>query len=251
MCTVVFIPGTRQHYFASLRDEDAERPTAKAPDLYTEGGMRFLAPKDGLAGGTWLGINEIGNVIILLNGGFEKHAPGNDYRKSRGLIVPELLSSDIPVVHWQAMALQQIEPFTLVVWSNDSLFQLVWDGEQKNQLKLNTDIAYIWSSSTLYSSKSKAYRKKLFEQWMENIPAINRESLLSFFWEEADAENGFIINRNGKIKTLSYSFISIDRSDSACIHYYDFIHHTVSRKEITLVKREAGSLLRGLSKNYK
>ena len=64
------------------------------------------------------------------------------------------------------------------------------------------------------------------------------ESLLSFFLAEADAENGFIINRNEKIKTVSYSFITINKSHSALIEYYDFIQNKVSSKEIKLIKNK-------------
>ena len=164
MCTVVFIPGKDQYYFASLRDEDTERPEATPPELYTGENLQFLAPKDGLAGGTWLGINEIQHVIILLNGAFEKHTPNNHYLKSRGLIVSELLVAETPVNDWHVMDLSEIEPFTLVVWSGGNLYQLVWNGEQKKQILLNANTSHIWSSSTLYNTEAKAQREKLFQQ---------------------------------------------------------------------------------------
>lgn len=239
MCTVVFIPGREQYYFASLRDEDTERPCATEPALYKEGTLQYLAPKDGLAGGTWIGINEMQHVIILLNGAFEKHTAGNNYRKSRGLIVTELLVSETPVIDWYAMELKQIEPFTLIVWSSGDLFQLVWDGECKKKIRPDAHAAHIWSSSTLYNTEAGANREKQFQHWITKKPAVSMESLLSFFLSEADTENGFIINRNEKIKTLSYSFITITQQGSGLMQYYDFVQNKTRTKEIMPVSKES------------
>ncbi len=238
MCTVIFIPGKNQQHFASLRDENTDRPLAIVPDLYTEGKITFLAPKDAKAGGTWVGVNEMGCVIILLNGGFEKHIVRGPYQKSRGLIVSELLISESPVVRWNTMELKEIEPFTLVIWYKENLFQLVWTGEEKKQIRLNEQISHIWSSATLYDSGVKANRKKLFERWIANSPVINMESLMSFFLAEADAGNGFIINRDEKIKTQSFSFITVKEADFGKMQYYDFISNKVTGKEIRFIRKE-------------
>lgn len=238
MCTVIFIPGKNQQHFASLRDENTDRPLAFAPDLHTEGKITFLAPKDAKAGGTWVGVNEMGCVIILLNGGFEKHIVSGPYQKSRGLIVSELLISESPVVQWNAMQLKEIEPFTLVIWYKENLFQLVWTGEEKKQIQLNEQIQHIWSSSTLYDSGVKENRKKLFERWIENNHAISMETLMSFFLSEADAENGFIINRDEKIKTQSFSFIAVNEAEYGKMQYYDFKSNKVTGKEIKFIKKE-------------
>lgn len=115
MCTVVFIPKGDKFYFASLRDESPLRPKAVVPDIYRGEDTVILSPIDALAGGTWLGVTSLGSVIILLNGGFEKHERKANYRKSRGLIVSELLASNLPVVNWNSMDMNGVEPFTLVV----------------------------------------------------------------------------------------------------------------------------------------
>ena len=98
MCTVVFIPKGDKYFFASLRDESPLRPRAAVPTIYKEGDAVILSPIDAMAGGTWLGVTASGSIIILLNGGFKKHERKTNYRKSRGLIVTELLASNLPVV---------------------------------------------------------------------------------------------------------------------------------------------------------
>ena len=137
MCTVVFIPQQNKKYFASLRDENPLRPQASTPQIIEENNVKFLAPIDTLAGGTWIGINEFNTVIILLNGADENHKRENDYRKSRGLIVKELLCSKQPVKDWNLINLKKIEPFTLIVFSNNNLYQLVWCGVQKTNILLD------------------------------------------------------------------------------------------------------------------
>ena len=134
MCTVVFIPGKDNYFFASLRDENPARLRAIAPSFIAAPNGNYIAPTDPSGGGTWLGANEFGNVIILLNGGFKNHNRKTAYSKSRGIIVKELLADSMPVIEWNLMNLENVEPFTLIVWADDKLFQLVWDGEEKHRI---------------------------------------------------------------------------------------------------------------------
>ncbi|MFM9951428.1 MAG: NRDE family protein [Saprospiraceae bacterium] len=232
MCTVVFIPENNKQLFASLRDESPLRPTAPTPEIYSANGTTVLAPKDAFAGGTWLGINDYSNIIILLNGGFEKHQREEHYKKSRGLIVSELLASEMPVVDWELLYLDAIEPFRLLVWSNQMLFHLVWDGNKKFRIKLDSTIPHILSSSTLYTVEAKENRQELFQKWMALNPTVSKLSLLNFFRSGDDYENGFIINRNEKVKTLSYSFIEFNNNNVAELNYYDLQNYSHSSKSI-------------------
>ncbi len=239
MCTVVYIPDNNKVFFASLRDENPLRPTAISPEVFVVNDITVLAPKDTLGGGTWLGINDYKNVSILLNGGFKKHKLKEQYRKSRGLIVLELLSSKTPMVDWELMNLEEIEPFTLLVWCDKNMFHLVWDGNQKHRFKLDSTVPHIFSSSTLYNTEAQTNRKKLFQNWIATNPDISKRSLLNFFKSAIDTENGFIINRKEKIKTLSFSFIEINNNTNAELNYYDLQNFTQSSKRISMKKSAA------------
>lgn len=232
MCTVVFIPNTNKMFFASLRDESPLRPTAITPELFNIDNLTILSPRDALAGGTWLGINDHKNIIILLNGGFEKHEQKKDYRKSRGLIVSELLQSEMPIIDWELMKMHGIEPFTLIVWSDKILFKLIWDGSIKHRVKLDSKVPHIFSSSTLYSPNAKKDREELFQNWIAMNPPITKLSLLKFFNSVNDSENGFIMNRNEKVKTLSYSFIELTNNAIAELNYYDLQNFSHAQKKI-------------------
>jgi len=232
MCTVVFIPKGDKYFFASLRDESPLRPRAVVPAIYKESNPVILSPVDAMAGGTWLGVTAFGSVIILLNGGFEKHTRKGIYRKSRGLVVAELLAADLPVVNWNLMDMRGIEPFTLVVWNEGNLFQLVWDGENKHGIMLKPDQPYIWSSATLYDSQARMHRNELFQQWIGMNTPVSSPCLFNFFKSFADNENGFLMNRNEQTKTLSYTFIELQPEDSAEMQYHDFLNDSAHVEKI-------------------
>jgi hypothetical protein len=224
MCTVVFMPGKQGYFFASLRDESSIRAQALLPMIYADNNTRYLSPIDPVGNGTWIGVNECGHVIILLNGGFCNHRKQPVYARSRGTIVKELLSDRMPVIAWLLMDLINIEPFTLIVWADDKLFQLVWDGQKKHRIFLSNKIPHIFSSATLYDQAHAVKRKVLFDSWINTAPVVNQLSLLNFFTTASpDKQNGFIIDRSEKMRTLSYSFIEIKNNEVAEFNYYDLL----------------------------
>ena len=237
MCTVIFIPDNKKIFLASLRDESPKRLQAVAPDVTMVNGVKVLSPKDTLAGGTWIGTNSLANVIILLNGGFDNHTRNNYYRKSRGLIVTELLATEFPVFEWSKTDMTDIEPFTLIAWSKGDLFQLVWDGSKKNSIHLDATVPHIWSSATLYNLPVSLHRKNLFQHWIAEKPAISKLTILDFFNSFIDAQNGFIMNRNEKIKTLSYTFLEINNQTSS-MSYIDFLSGNSIERSISFTSME-------------
>ena len=86
MCTVTYIPLKNRVLFSSSRDEDPARKTAALPDFYKGKNNTSLYPADGAAGGTWVGLNGNGDLLIILNGAFVNHIKQPQYRLSRGLI---------------------------------------------------------------------------------------------------------------------------------------------------------------------
>ena len=70
----------------SNRDEKGVRKKAAAPVVHMVGQYKLLFPQDTQAGGTWIGASETDTTMVLLNGGFIKHEPAAEYRKSLSLI---------------------------------------------------------------------------------------------------------------------------------------------------------------------
>ena len=228
MCTVLFFPTKEGYYFASLRDESPKRAKAKIPAVVNNDELSYLAPIDPLGGGSWVGVNENGSVIILLNGGFQTHIREKSYRKSRGLIVTELLTKEMPVVEWSLMDMDGIEPYTLIIFDDGNLFQLVWDGAEKHRMLLENDKPYLWSSATLYDSSAQQIRNDLFQNWIAMSPPITKLTVLNFLKSFENKEIGFLMNRNDSVQTLSYSFIELLDDKEAVMSYYDlkdYIYH--------------------------
>lgn len=204
MCTVTFIPTTKGVVITSNRDEKVTREKATPPALYEVNGKQITFPKDQKAGGTWIAKTQE-KVIVLLNGAQEKHKVKSLYRKSRGLIVLELAGAENTLVSWNEINLTEIEPFTIVLFENNSLFQLQWNEIEKKQEELAVSKNHIWSSSTLYSEENRAERAKWFDTFMKENNNPIESDILNFhqFTEKNNNDFGLQINRNNILKTVS------------------------------------------------
>jgi hypothetical protein len=98
MCTVTFLPGLPcgGYVLATNRDESPRRRPALPPFAAEFGGRLVLAPRDGDAGGTWVGVDERGLALTVLNGDGLAAAPAPADPVSRGLLVLELLERRTP-----------------------------------------------------------------------------------------------------------------------------------------------------------
>ncbi|TDD75842.1 NRDE family protein [Flavobacterium caseinilyticum] len=221
MCTVSFVTTNDKIIITSNRDEKTVRPSAIPPKNYIINGKNLVFPKDPKAGGTWFAASADGVILVLLNGADEKHKVQLPYRKSRGLIVLELISSFSPKDFWTEIDLQEIEPFTLVLFQDNSLFQLRWNGKEKETTSLDIHQNHIWSSSTLYSSSIREKRADWFHTFMNANSEISESKMLDFhrYTEEGNDENGLIINRNEELKTLSITQSVIEKNKVAILHY--------------------------------
>lgn len=182
MCTVSYLPlGNSDFILTSSRDVPYARERADYPKKYIEDGVELWYPKDGKAGGTWIGVSSKNRLICLLNGGFEYHTSLSHYKKSRGLIVKQLLKVDDIRKGLDEIELAGVEQFTLTIvdWNSEfELLEFVWDGVEKHQKKMPHKPA-IWSSSTLYDKNIKQLRKDWFSEW-QNENEINQKNILDF-----------------------------------------------------------------------
>ena len=233
MCTVVFIPYESKFYLASLRDEDPKRAIAHKPVISLSDHQKYIAPFDPQGGGTWVGISEFGFVIVLLNGGFINHTKKGPYAKSRGQIVKELLSLENPIVGWLTNKLNNIEPFTLIVWSGSELWHLVWDGDNKYQDKIDPTKAHIWSSATLYNETVKQYREQAFDKWITGAIIKDRSTLFDFFKQTVNSKESLFIKDGLAIKTLSYTFIEMNATSYNSFTYHDLSTDLISTISMT------------------
>lgn len=204
MCTVTYIPTNDGCIITSNRDEKITRERALSPQEYLIEGKKIIFPKDPKAGGTWVAHNET-KIIVLLNGAQEKHISKPNYRKSRGLIVLDLMTTEKTIDCWKNIDLSDIEPFTIVLFEKSKLTQLQWNEVEKSTTEFDSKQFHIWSSSTLYSKEIREQRKEWFQNFIKSKNAPTPEEILYFhqFTESENKEFGLQINRNDVLKTIS------------------------------------------------
>jgi len=221
MCTVSYVFANGKTIITSNRDEKVARPNAVEPKSYLVNNKNIIFPKDQKAGGTWYAITEQATVVVLLNGAAEKHEVKPSYRKSRGLIVLDIVSADSPIEAWKSVYLTDIEPFTLVLFQDRKLYQLRWNEREKQTIELDPTHTYIWSSSTLYPQDVRDKRAVWFDTFIDTKPAVNEKEMFNFhrYAEGDNKEHGLVINRNDVLKTLSITQTVIDKNKVVLSHY--------------------------------
>ena len=225
MCTVTFLPLNNTNFIlTSNRDEQRLRETLP-PKFFEENGVKMLFPKDKTAGGTWIGTSSKNRLVCVLNGAFSKHIRKNSYIKSRGIIAKEILQTATFKKYIENLNLEEIEPFTMVIidWSDGqlSLFELIWDGNQKHFSKLKNE-PKIWSSSTLYSDAVKETRKQWFQNWISNNEFAS-SSILDFHHSEIGDKEQSVLMKRSYVETVSITSVKKE-SDSIEMLYEDVVH---------------------------
>ena len=222
MCTVTFIPVNGRLFITSSRDENASRSKALIPAAYQQDGVALLYPKDTVANGSWIALNQNGNAAVLLNGAFIKHEPISPYRKSRGLIFLDIIAHPQPKFFFTAIELDNIEPFTLVLFVNSCLYECRWDGKEKYCKQLDESRRHIWSSATLYAPAIISSRKNWFAKWITETDSPTQETIFNFhcFAGDGDNSNSILMNRGGKMLTVSITGIELD-NDKGIMQYFD------------------------------
>jgi len=229
MCTVSFIyRGNTDFMLISNRDEAVNRKTIP-PKRYEENEVALVYPKDEVAGGTWIGTSSKNRLLCLLNGAFVKHGRKSSYKKSRGVIVKELLEVDDVFTEIQQYDFDEVEPFTLLIvdWNSElKLIELIWDGvkAQISDLPLESKI---WSSSTLYSSEMKSFRKQWFQEYLSQNGSSSAE-LLYFheYYGVGDPMLDLKIDR-GLLKTVSITMFEKSEEDIKVV-YKDLLRDNIS-----------------------
>jgi hypothetical protein len=130
MCSVSFLPHSRGFYVGINRDESLQRPDAHPPELFIRAGRAALYPTEP-TGGSWVGVNDAGLTLALINWYAIPREPGIG-RVSRGIVVPSLLAAtSVEEVRAAIAALpkQDMAPFRLLTFapSERRVFEFRWD----------------------------------------------------------------------------------------------------------------------------
>ena len=226
MCTVSFYKNNDQVILTSNRDEHFKRGNALPPLKYSTQNFQSIYCQDTKSLGTWMALRNDGTAIVLLNGAFEKHRHEPLYKKSRGLVLLDIINNKNCLQTFKGYDLTKIEPFTIILYSNDRLFECIWNGSKKHMEEKFVKQASIWSSVTLYELPYRLRKKALYEQLIKSKDKLNTEDLLQFHNSKEDLENGFVINRNNQLLTFSITQIVLNKTSKI------FYHHDLFNQKI-------------------
>ncbi len=241
MCTVTYTPPTQRNAFmlTSNRDEKEFWPTLP-PDIYWYGDSKLVFPKDEIAGGSWIAINDKRNINCLLNGGFIPHQKQEHHTKSRGTVLLDFTRSALTAhAYFSQTELHNVEPFTIVALTyNEDIVQditeFVWDGNDKHFRQIDIYTPHIWSSVTLYTEEQRKTKKEWFERFYKQYKdVITNESIVDFHsgYHINNHPGNIIIERDGGLKTVSISQVSF-LNGKLQMDYYDLLHHSVKEVEL-------------------
>jgi hypothetical protein len=158
------------------RDERRTRPDALGPCLRHIRRRAAAFPLDPLSGGTWIGVNDAGLVLALLNrtvGAVAVDRP----RQSRGIIIPPLLAHDtLDAVVERANRIlpDRFEPFRLIALQGMALAVVTSDGHELSCDAGAVDRPLMFTSSSLGDVRVEWPRRELFERMVVRAPAAER-----------------------------------------------------------------------------
>jgi hypothetical protein len=151
VCTLTWARARAGYELFFNRDELKTRLSALPPAQHATAGVRWLGATDGDAGGTWLGVNERGVSVGLLNR-WESRGAAPAAATSRGVLVAALLDlygAGAAEDRLRGMDLRPFKPFSLAVLEPESeLFHAVWDGERLACGRLSDESQPLTSSSS-------------------------------------------------------------------------------------------------------
>jgi transport and Golgi organization protein 2 len=164
MCTVSIVPTADGCRVMCNRDEQRTRAAGRPPRVRPTERSWAAYPDDPVSGGTWIGVNGDGLVIVLLN----RTATVDERRRaplSRGTIVPRLLScaSIAQAMHaYEALDVRQFEPFRLVMVQRAAIAVADPARTATETVPLTSPVMY--TSSSLGDAFVEPPRRRLFEQ---------------------------------------------------------------------------------------
>jgi len=230
MCTVSYFKTQEAIIFTSNRDEKKNREKAFFPGTLELEDRLLYFPKDKKASGTWFVADDNGNVAILLNGAFQKHTSNPPYEKSRGIVLLDMVKSRDFLKAFRGYDLSHIEPFQLLIFSDEKLMRMLWDGTEKHKIFLNENENHLLSSKTLYNDSLENDREKDFRRFQHT--SIGAHEILDFHKEhqiEKEAGIGEFIKEEYITVSITQLIIKQNKID---LTYYDLIENTIQDKKI-------------------
>jgi hypothetical protein len=217
MCTVSFVPQTHGFYLAMNRDESLKRPLANPPRIFWRTRRRTLYPTEP-AGGSWIGINDRGLCLILINW-YREDFSEKASMLSRGIVVPTLLAAANICDLSDCLAelpLKRLAPFRLIAISSAAcqVRELRWNATGLVELDFDWK-AHHWFSSGLDEAAVQHQRSLVCCEAWKKLNAGTLRWLRALHRSHAPTPGPFSICRHGSTAaTVSYTEIVASRHEA-------------------------------------
>ncbi|MBI1228164.1 MAG: hypothetical protein GC192_23220 [Bacteroidetes bacterium] len=235
MCTVTYIPQPGGNFVLTSNRDEAPSRSPQNLDREVVNGATLVFPRDTTAGGTWIAATDSNRVACLLNGAFEKHSHRPPYRRSRGLMVLDFFRFATAVEFFEKYDFKGMEPFTFIIVDDGQPYELRWDEQQQHVRPLDPLGYYLWSSATLYPGEVGEMRQQWFKEWRHERRDFSPASILDFHKTGGmgDDWNGFIMNREGRVQTVSLTQI-VKNDVGISLEYNDLLRKRVKKDILNL-----------------
>jgi len=219
MCTVSWLQQPHGYVLFCNRDERHTRRPASGPRVSSLRGVSYVAPVDGDHGGSWIGANQFGLTLCLLNrNGVE---PERNYI-SRGLLLTDLLDCrrGVDVIVQLNAGLASFRPFTMLALSTaEAPIVIDWDG-----LECAVDLAAgarrPLTSSSLRDPGIGAIRHEVFAKMSAERGTLDADVLHEFHQSHLPERGpASVCMHRDEAATVSLSIVTVEKNA------VEFVYH--------------------------
>lgn len=223
MCTVTWHHSEEGYDVLCNRDELKTRKPALPPQIKEIHGVRYLAPIDGDAGGAWIGVNEFGICLSLLNHYAATRITAHQSSVSRGRLLISLMdvASQTETLHrLQQHCLDSYLPFILLAFaSGKPVSSFTWDGRDRHYDELEAARMPVTTSS-FASQQVVAHRHRGFQQLDLKQDDMTVDRLLAFHRSHIPAANAYAVcMHRDDANTVSLSHVKVTPADIEFRYY--------------------------------
>jgi len=237
MCTVTWLHRPDGYHLLCNRDERDSRQPALGPGIHEQNGVKYIAPVDGDHGGSWIGSNEFGLSLCLLNRYGDVQSDENREFISRGLLLIDLLDcSEVEqaTLRISDADLSRFRPFNLLVLPRSAKPALLeWTGS-KFSIVNDVDCLVPLTSTSLTEPGIAVERRRQFAA----IAGLNEDSLDDYHRSHLPTRGAYSVcmHRDGAA-TVSLSKVSVTQDEILFAYESGSPCQSTSATTIRLVSR--------------
>jgi hypothetical protein len=225
MCTVSWLAQPNGYMLFCNRDERHTRLPALPPSIRVQHGVPIIAPTDGEAGGTWIGVNAYGLSLCLLNRYPVPPGVPAAAAPSRGLLVHALLdcaTQEEAVIRLSSWAYTALQPFTLLLLQPAAMAMVVeWTGEYLG-IDKGADLRMPLISSSYNPFGVQAMRRALLRSMVQQAGMLDADLLERYHRSHEPMIGPYAVcMHRDDAATVSLSIITVAASRVSFVYHPD------------------------------